>query len=170
MSQKQAVIISGFPGVGKTEFVKNYSNTIKCLDSDSSQFSWVKDKEGKNTKERNPEFPSNYINHIKNQLSNVDIIFVSSHEVVRKALEEANLNYILAYPTLSAKEEYLNRYRNRGNDEAFIQFISTNWEVFINDLKKEIFPLKQELMENEYLSSAEVWESIYEKNNFRKEE
>lgn len=58
-----------------------------CLDSDSSNFSWVKDENGNNTKERNPEFPKNYIEHIKSNIGKVDVIFVSSHKVVREALE-----------------------------------------------------------------------------------
>ena len=55
---KETTIISGFPGVGKTEFFKDqtYHNRV-CLDSDSSEFSWVEDNEGNNTKERNPNFP-----------------------------------------------------------------------------------------------------------------
>ena len=39
---KETTIISGFPGVGKTEFFKDqkYHGGV-CLDSDSSEFSWV---------------------------------------------------------------------------------------------------------------------------------
>ena len=56
-------IISAFPGVGKTYFHER--NKRISIDSDSSHFSWVKDENGNNTKERNPEFQNNYINHIK---------------------------------------------------------------------------------------------------------
>ena len=48
-------IISAFPGVGKTYYHER--NKEISIDSDSSHFSWVKDSEGNNTKERNPEFP-----------------------------------------------------------------------------------------------------------------
>lgn len=154
---KETTIISGFPGVGKTEFFKDqkYHGRV-CLDSDSSDFSWIKDENGNNTKERNPEFPKNYIEHIKENIGKVDIVFVSSHDVVRKALEESNVKYVLVYPELIAKDEYIRRYRQRGNDDGFIKFISDNWDSFINDMKNETFPYKKELKEWQYLSSMGV--------------
>lgn len=154
---KQTMIISGFPGVGKTNFFKNQRYLGKvCLDSDSSNFSWIKDENGNNTTERNPNFPNNYIKHIKDNIGKVDIIFVSSHETVRKALEKANIKYVLAYPELGAKEEYIRRYKERGNSETFINFVSGNWDNFINDIKNEMFPCKKELKEREFLSSLGV--------------
>ena len=118
---KETTIISGFPGVGKTEFFKDqkYHGRV-CLDSDSSEFSWVKDENGNNTKERNPEFPKNYIEHIKSNIGKVDVIFVSSHKVVREALEKEGLNYYLVYPKREDKTEYIRRYRKRGNEVCCI--------------------------------------------------
>ena len=63
-----ALVISAFPGCGKSTYYNMYKDTQKILDSDSSEFSWIKDENGNNTKERNPEFPMNYINHIKDNL------------------------------------------------------------------------------------------------------
>lgn len=153
----KTTIISGFPGVGKSEYFRNQTaNGRTCLDSDSSKFSWVKDAEGNNAKERNPEFPNNYINHIKENIGKVDIIFVSSHDVVRHALEEAGINYVLVYPEMGAKETYIERYKKRGNNENFINFISENWEKFITDMDNETFPYKKKLEEWQYLSSTGV--------------
>lgn len=150
----RTMIISGFPGVGKTEYFKHQEEHGRiCLDSDSSEFSWIKDENGNNTKERNPEFPNNYIKHIKDSIDKVDIIFVSSHDVVRKALEEEKVYYILVYPEIEAKEEYINRYKKRGNNDGFINFISNSWESFIKDMDKETFPYKIKLKENQYISS-----------------
>ena len=61
---KDTKIISTFPECGKSQFVRDNKDLI-VLDSDSSNFSWVKD--GFNNKLiRNPCFPNNYINHIIN--------------------------------------------------------------------------------------------------------
>ena len=84
-----ARIISAFPACGKTTYYKEWSKYspenvwrtrnngedaydesgnpvgFKILDSDSSEFSWVKDENGNNTSIRDPEFPQNYIDHIK---------------------------------------------------------------------------------------------------------
>ena len=145
------VVISGFPAVGKTQFVKNRKD-LKVLDSDSSNFSWTKDNEGNNTKERNPNFPNNYIQHIKDNLGKVDVILVSSHDIVRKALEDNEIKYYLVYPDKDLKEEYIDRYIVRGNNTNFIDFINDNWDKFIDDIDNETFPLKIKLSKGTYLT------------------
>lgn len=130
-------VISAFPACGKSYCFSHYQDTWKMLDSDSSNFSWIKDENGNNTKVRNPEFPSNYIKHIKDNIGKVDFIFVSSHEVVRKALRESNIRTIMVYPKKEMKDEWVKRFKERGNDEKFIEFISSNWPDFIDDMENE---------------------------------
>ena len=62
------LLVSAFPGCGKTYFHLLYPEIT--LDSDSSQFSWIP------SKERKPEFPQNYIEHIKQNIGKYKIIFV----------------------------------------------------------------------------------------------
>lgn len=143
-------IISAFPACGKTYMFNN--SELSIIDSDSSEFSWLKDKNGNNTKERNPNFPNNYIEHIKKNLGEVDIIFISSHEVVRKAMVDNDINYTLIYPSIELNEEWIKRFVDRGNDDSFIMFISNNWETFINDIEQETYPNKIKLNSNEYIS------------------
>lgn len=145
-NNKNTKVISGFPAVGKSVLTKN--NHLTVLDSDSSKFSWI--EEGL----RHPDFPNNYIQHIKENIGKADYILVSSHDVVRKALEENNINYTLVYPLKESKSEYLLRYRNRGNDEKFINFINSNWEKFIDDIEKETFPRLLQLKNGQYLSDV----------------
>lgn len=145
-------IISAFPGCGKTYFYNiQQVFDLKILDSDSSEFSWVKDKNGNNTKERNPNFPSNYMKHIKDNLGKVDIIFISSHDVVRNALKELNIVYYLVYPKKEIKEEWIKRFEKRGDNENFIRFIYNNWDKFIDEIINEDFPIKIELESNQHL-------------------
>jgi len=135
--RKNTFVISAFPGCGKSYCYKNYQDKFTILDSDSSNFSWVKDSEGNNTKERDPNFPQNYIEHIKDNIGKVDFIFVSSHAEVRKALIENNIKVILVYPDKSLKNEFIKRYKERGNDESFIKFIDSNWDKFIDDIEND---------------------------------
>lgn len=121
---KQNVIVSGFPGVGKTELKK----MIISHDSDSSSFSWS------SPGIRNPEFPSNYIEHIKELIG---IVLVSSHVDVRNSLAENKIRYNLVYPSLDCKEEYLKRYFHRGSPEAFIQLLDKNWNDWITALQED---------------------------------
>ena len=90
---KDTIIISAFPACGKTWCVENLKDKFDMSDSDSSNFSWVynKTEDGTTIKERNPEFPKNYIDHIKSLIGEKDFIFVSSHDVVRKVLEAEGL-------------------------------------------------------------------------------
>lgn len=118
-------VVSGFPGVGKSYYVNHgegsdYMPQGFALDSDSSKFP----KEG---------FPKNYIQHIKENMGKVKIIFVSSHQEVRKALVEENIDFTLCYPHKGLKLEYLKRYIDRGSPIQFIELLFVNWEIWIDD-------------------------------------
>lgn len=142
--KKNTKIISGFPGIGKS-YLFNIRKDLFILDSDSSQFSWI--EKGV----RNPDFPNNYMAHIKKNIGKVDIILVSSHDVVREALKENEIDYILVYPNKLSKKEYMKRYTKRGNDEKFINMIDKNWDKFIYEMDIETFPTKIKLIDNQYL-------------------
>lgn len=146
MNNKETMVIAAFPGTGKSYCVKNEAEKFDgVLDSDSSNFSWKKDANGNNTTERNPDFPNNYIEHIKENIGKVDVIFVSSHKEVREALEKENIKYTLVYPNVFQKEDYIKRYKNRGNSESFIRLLEANWEEWINECRTEEYPTRIEL-------------------------
>ncbi len=133
---KKTLIISAFPGTGKTYLFNNTDKTI--LDSDSSKFDKTK-------------FPENYIQHIKDNIGKVDIILVSSHKPVRDALVANKIDFTLVYPSKELKEEYINRYKQRGSPETFIDLITKNWENWIDELSNQIGCTKCELSKGEYL-------------------
>jgi len=119
--------VSAFPGVGKTTYHINNPNTT--LDSDSSGFSWIVNEGGE--KVRNSEFPQNYINHIKENIGKYKYIFVSSHKEVRDALLDDCIFFYLVYPGSDRKEEFIKRYRDRGNDENFIKLVDSKWNEWM---------------------------------------
>jgi hypothetical protein len=146
------IIISAFPGVGKTWLFNNQDKLGLIVDdSDSSKFSWLDDGIT-----RNPDFPNNYIRHIMDRMYNVDIICVSSHEVVRNTLVDNKLNHIVVYPNILDKEIYIQRFKDRGSPENFIRFIDNNWENFIEDMEINYVPytLDIQLASGDYLSNA----------------
>ena len=132
------MLLSAFTGTGKSYLYKN-NKDLKILDSDSSKF----DKK---------DFPDNYIKHIKDNIGKADIIMISSHEEVRDALVENGLEFTLAYPDKSLKDEYLERYKERGSDEKFIELLDKNWDNWIDDLDKQKGAKKIKLKKGEYLS------------------
>ena len=120
-------VVSAFPGTGKTFYSTSYEGGMPefwCTDSDSSKF----DK---------GEFPGNYIQHIKNCIGRYKIVFVSSHKIVRDALVENKIPFTLVYPKDDLKEEYLQRYRDRGNTNIFVNLLDEFWEEWLVDMKAQ---------------------------------
>ena len=153
---KNTKVIAAFPACGKTYcFQKNEDYTI--LDSDSSKFSWCT-YEGRIGKYRNPDFPNNYIEHIKENIGKVDYIFVSTHEEVRNALREAGIKYLLVFPRSTLKAEWVGRCFLRGSDEKFCKLIADSWDDWLWQLENEVVCDNRSLYEyfrlesNEYLS------------------
>jgi len=156
---KKTIVISAFPGCGKSHFFRENKDKI-ILDSDSSLFSWV--EKGV----RNPDFPNNYITHIKKNIGKADIILVSSHKVVRDALVENGIDFILVYPSRSIKNSYIQRYIDRGSDENFIKLLINKWDEFLDELENQKHCRKIELQKGQYLS--DVIENINEKYRIKK--
>lgn len=144
---KNTKVISGFHAVGKSYLFNNKSDLL-VLDSDSSDFSWI--SEGV----RHPDFPNNYIKHIIDNIGQADIILVSSHDVVRKALQENNIKYTLVYPDKLLKDEYIQRFEDRGDGEPFLDFFNTKWDEFIDDMENETFPEKIKLTNGQHLKDV----------------
>lgn len=145
---KKTIIISAFPGVGKSYLFRN--SKLSVLDSDSSNYSWV------SKGVRNSDFPNNYINHIKDNIGVADVILISSHKIVRDALVENGIDFTLVYPSKECKDEYLERYKSRGSDNGFISMIDSNWDEFINELDNQENCNKVILMKGEYLSNTKL--------------
>lgn len=141
------IIISGFPGIGKTFLAKYFESTNKkVLDSDSSLFSWIEPGV------RNPEFPDNYIKHIKENIGKADIIFVSSHETVRSGLQKENITFVLVYPSKDLRDEYIQRYEDRNSDPSFIEMMKIKFDEFVDQCTHDKFAIKIELRRGQYLS------------------
>lgn len=106
-------------------------NDIKLTDSDSSIFSWI-DVDGK--KERNPDFPNNYIEHIKKKVEEGYTVLTSTHKSVIDSMIENDIDFVIVMPDKKLKADYIKRYENRGSDKKFIDLMETSWDTFIKDL------------------------------------
>lgn len=129
LKNKRTRIISGFPGVGKTDFFKKNPDTV--LDLDSADYGWDEDDKGR---PRNPEFPENYLKVIKENIGKYDYILVSTHEATRQALKDNCIFFYLLVPHAGGtgvKEEYMRRYKERGSPQSFIDLVSTNWTTWL---------------------------------------
>lgn len=93
-------------------------------DSDSSLFS------------KSPEFPTNYIQHIRDMLKS-KFVLCSTHQAVRVGLLDGEIPYTLIYPERRCMDEYLNRYKNRGSPDAFVELMRSQWDYFLNQLESD---------------------------------
>jgi len=135
-------VISGFPGVGKTkacEILK--ARGVKVLDSDSSTF----DK---------ANFPENYLDYIEARIAEGYTLFVSTHDTVRKGLEERGIRHTIVYPREAMKDEYMQRYKERGSPEGFLKLMDSKWEDFIASCKQSRANLHIELSSGRFLGDV----------------
>ena len=105
------------------------------LDSDSSKFYWVKDKDGNPTTTADKNFPQNYIDYIKANIGRVDVIFVPTHTEVLDALNKNKIGFNMIYPVATLKTEYINRYKKRKRSPEFINTLEARWEKMIASLE-----------------------------------
>ena len=153
-------IYSVFPACGKTWMYRQQENhNLKILDSDSSEFSWIRcyDTCGKpTTKLRNPEFPNNYISHIKENIGKYDCIFVSSHASVREALDKEGIDFIIVYPDIRCKAEWVGRCfirDKKGESGCGAEVMYENWEQWISECAETGAKHKEVVLKSrEYLS------------------
>lgn len=131
-------IYSVFPACGKTWLYEHQEDyNLKILDSDSSQFSWTKcyDPHGQLvTKFRNPDFPDNYIQHIKENIGKYDYIFVSSHAEVRESLDREGIEFTIVYPEQRCKAEWIGRCfirEQNGESGCSAKLMYDNWDQWI---------------------------------------
>lgn len=146
----KTLIIAAFPGTGKSYYTSRrpyYSKQI--LDSDSSMFSWTYNFDG--TRDRNTDFPKNYINYIDywsyhlqkypvmdsdlplnmNDISG--IIFTSTHKTVLEGLTNAHLPYYIVVP--KNKADVFARYNLRNDTPEFIENMKKNYDQYMADVK-----------------------------------
>ena len=117
-------VYAGFPGIGKSKWCAEHPD---YADSDSSTF----DKS---------DFPRNYIEHIREVIKTRPIM-CSTHETVRNALIEAGIPFTLVYPAPECREEYIQRYIDRGSPDSFVAMMEKNFDMFVQQCQAVDNPL-----------------------------
>lgn len=126
-------VIAGFPGVGKSYITRQ--NPVDCSDSDSSLFHWLDGSSIGQPDIPHPDWPNNYIQHIKQQLRRREFVFVSTHTEVLDALRRNDISYYLLMPRVDRRDEFIERYRQRGSSREFIERLSANWNSFLDSCR-----------------------------------
>ena len=125
------IFIIAFTATGKSSLAKKYKNVI---DMESTNYKYIGncDESKKSTnREINKEWPTNYFKALESVLDKYDYILVAD-EIVNDFLITNKYEYWVVYPQKDLKEEYLNRCKNRGNNDEFIYWYSKLWDEWIN--------------------------------------
>ncbi|MDY4475944.1 hypothetical protein, partial [Mitsuokella sp.] len=119
-----AILISAFPGLGKTYLYQQYKDRLKILDLNTGRF------EG-------DDFPGNYIAEVEKRLNDYDLILLSSDRNVRYALNDAGLDFDLFYPSKDRKNELVEIYVTNRKSRDFIMNLDHNFNDFIDEIEDE---------------------------------
>ena len=147
----KSIIVSGFPGIGKSvlcdgvrEMYMQGIGDIILMDIESSNFGWYETHDGE--RKRTSKWEIQYIDYVVQTLKVFErpnktiVAFVSSHDNVRQELVHRGLEFTVVYPSIDRKEEFLERYRKRGNTEAFINNADTMFGLWINGIENTPYP------------------------------
>ena len=84
----------------------------------------------------------------------MDKILVSSHKDVRDALLKKGIPYVLVYPNREIKDEYIQRYKDRGNNDAFVELLDKNWDIWMDEMEEQKGCYKVKLDSGQYLTDV----------------
>ena len=171
-SNKEPVILSAWICAGKTYLTKKHKNIIELPSGDykyilTDEQKAVANKESiKSTKrEINPAWPKNYYDAIlkEAQSGKHDIILIAPCMPFEE-MRSYGINFTLAYPNPSCKEEYKERARSRGANEEFVKrvesTIQSDFEDFLNQPNEKII-----MQLSEYLEDALIRVGILQAKN-----
>lgn len=160
---KRPIIISAWICAGKTYLTKTYDNITELPSGDykyiltEEQKAVVNKESLKSTKrEINPEWPKNYYDAIvaEEKKEEYEIILIAPCMPFEE-MRNYGIDFILAYPDPSCKEEYKRRARARGANEEFIKRVDTkiesDFEEFLRQPNEKII-----IQPGEYLEDALV--------------
>jgi hypothetical protein len=64
---------------------------------------------------------------------------------VRDALLKKGIPFVLVYPDRNIKDEYIQRYKDRGNNDAFVDLLEKNWDNWMDEMDQMEAPKGQTL-------------------------
>ena len=160
------MIYSVFPGLGKS-YTARVTMAGKAIDAESSKFQWLdyeshnEEKNKGKLKNKNPEWPKNYIDFIKSQYNENMIVFISAQPEILNALGEQNIPFKTITPDASTKDQIVARYESRGNNKDFINMMSSNFEKFITSMDTNAYASDHlKLKENHRLADLLIIDTL----------
>jgi hypothetical protein len=124
--RKSAIVIAGFPGIGKSWFIETRAKGKRVADLEPSSFKCGKDQSG--------YWPSNYLTAVRQAMAESDIVLIATYPEIITTLVVEGVALIIVYPDSSQSVEYEQRYRARGNHERIIEILIKNFKSNVENL------------------------------------
>ena len=141
---------------GKTYCGNTYQNIIdlwrtpfKHILSEDDKKVWVEASKWI-LKDLNPEWPNNYKDAILEAQKTYAVVLVN--EAILETLRAEHIPYSRVTPTIDCKDEYIERMRQRGNNETLIKKIWDNFEKYIAEDSEDTYA--------EHLYILQQWQYI----------
>lgn len=125
--------IWGFPGIGKS---KPVNSRLRIVDADCERFKFsipedifngLHSQKNVTWTQRNPAYPNNYWDYVRSV--DADMVLLNCHIDLLKVLEGEKL--LLVYPSIALKDEYLQRYMLRGDNNDYIRYMETAFDEIV---------------------------------------
>ena len=142
--EKQGIIICGFAGIGKTSIRDAVPSYQKISLYDLSSHAFLKDT----------GWEKNYVECASALAKKYDYVFTSTHDVVINELIRRNEKFYIVYPYRHCKDEYIERFKKRGNSDEYIKRFMNRWDLFLNDIENLMHVNKIALRRGQYLSDV----------------
>ena len=151
MRKQKAIVICGFAAIGKSTFKTSCErgyNGFPVVDLDSSLFP------------KRPTWPNDYLEAIKERLSDRCILLISTHKTIYSQLLEEGVGLILVYPKRELRAEWLERIRTREANAninaagSICGMVNDRWDGWISEYGEQKGCPKYEMSEGEYLQGA----------------
>lgn len=149
---KSKKIVWAFSGAGKTYAAEATKNGKSIVDADCKLFQY-KDvprgtlhQQNQVSRERDESYPDNYIKYVKEV--DADIIMVNCHPSLLKNFDDI----VMVYPNTDLEREYLERYKERGDNASYIDYMQTEFKGMIDFLDTLDFPKVKIKEEKTYLT------------------
>lgn len=121
---KKPIVISGFPGIGKSHCAREYPEQV--IDLDSTQF--------------HDEGQLNVYTYTQKILmlqaeNKHKYILVSTHKQLRETMHLKGIDFMIAMPPVDrrSKYAYIERYKKRNDSKKFIDKLRVEWLGFLAD-------------------------------------
>ena len=156
------IILCG-PAVGKT-YLADHDDRFVDIDGMRAKYKYGIDEQSNEEFERGKGSRRKTINHdsmeysiklLEHTIKNNKIALISYQKELLDYVINNNLDFCLVYADINSRDEYIKRMRDRGNNEAFVDTMTSKevWEDFYNRNENDIRPkYKIKLKSGQYIS------------------